>query len=467
MSKFGVIVGTRGFFPHTLAEQGRVEILAKLKKMGHEVIIASESETRYGAVETHEDAKIYAKLFADKRDEIEGIIVILPNFGDEIGIVEAISMSNLDVPILVQACDDDLNKVDLAHRRDAFCGKISVCNNFKQYNIKYTDTTNHTCHIDSEEFTKDIEFFAKVCAVVNGIKKARIAFLGARPAAFQTVRFSEKLLQNSGITTRTVDMSEILFDALKMENTKEVMDRVAQLKAYGNIPSKINDDKIIKQAKLGLTMEKWIKENDCNAAAVECWDTAQKNFGCATCASMSYMGENGIPCACESDVMGALTMLALRLASGEPAGYLDWNNNYADNRDMCINTHCSSFPKSFFKNSFEISNLDVLGQSLGEENCFGACKGNIAAGPMTFAKVSTDDVAGKIKCYIGEGEFTNDPAPLDGGIAVCKISNLQNLMKYICKNGFEHHVAMNRSTSAAVLKEAFENYMGWDVYVHK
>ncbi len=467
MGVFGVIVTTRGFFPARLAEEGRRQILAKLKEMKHEAVILSEQDTSYGAVETREDAKKCAALFKENSEKIDGIIVILPNFGDEIGVVNAIDLAKLHVPVLVQACDDTLEKMDLANRRDAFCGKISVCNNLNQYGIKYTGTSLHTCAIESDVFTRDIEKFAKICKVVKGIKKARIGAIGARPAPFQTVRFSEKLLQASGITTCVVDLSEIIFAAQKMAMSSEVEDRVTEIKAYGKIPSYVPEENIVKQAKLGLTMEKWLKDNDCDASAVQCWSSVQENYGCATCVSMSMMGEKGMPSACEMDVAGALTMYALYLASDQPSGYLDWNNNYAEDPNKCINTHCSNFPKSFFATEFEISNLDILGKTLGPDRCFGACKANVAKGPMTFARISTDDVCGKIKVYVGEGEFTDDPAELDGGIAVCSIQNLQGLMKFICSNGFEHHVAMNRSISADIIEEALGKYLEWDVYRHR
>lgn len=466
MSTFGVIVSTRGFFPASLADIGRKDILKKLKQMKHKAIILSEKDTRYGAVETMDDAAKCAKLFKEKSEEIDGIIVILPNFGDEVGVVNAVHLSKMDVPILVQACDDDLDKMDIANRRDAFCGKLSVCNNFYQYGIKFTDTTLHTCRIDSDEFSKDIDFFSRVCSVVKGIKNARIGAIGSRPAPFQTVRFSEKLLQDSGVTVIPVDLSEILFAAQAMEDTKEVKERVEEIKAYGSIPSYIKEENIIKQAKLGIVVEKWMEDNKCNASAIQCWDSIQKNYGCATCLTMSMMGENGSPSACEMDVTGAITMYALYLASKEPSGYLDWNNNYLDDRDKCASIHCSNYPKSFIGKTFEISNLDILGNSIGEEKCFGACKAQVAAGPMTFAKISTDDTRGKVKVYVGEGEFTDDTIDTMGGVAICKVNDLQGLMKYICKNGFEHHVAMNRSKSAAVLEEAFGKYLGWDVYRH-
>lgn len=465
---FGVIVGTRGFFNPILASEGRKEIMALLDKLGYKYVIVSENDTKYGVIETTEDAKKCARLFRDNYEKIDGIIVSLPNFGDEIGVVQAINFAKLNVPVLVQACDDDLNKMDIEHRRDSFCGKLSVCNNLYQYKIKFTNTTLHTCPIKSKEFESDIEYFAKACKVVRGIRTARIAQIGTRPAAFQTVRYSEKLLQDSGITVIPVDLSVIIAEANKIsDSSAELKNKVNEVKKYGNIPKDITEDKIIRSSKLNLAIEKFVKENECVAGAVQCWDSIQINYGCAACLPMSMLGENGIPMACETDVTGALSMYAMYLASGSPSGYLDWNNNYKDNRDMCINFHCSNFPRSFMGREMEISNLDILGNALGYDKCFGACKGQVKSGPMTFAKISTDDVWGTIKAYFGEGEFTDDKINSCGGIAVCKVPNLQNLLDFMCKNGFEHHVAMNRSNCAKVLNEAFENYLGWEVYWHK
>ena len=464
---FGVIVSSRGFFPITLAEQGRTEIIAKLESLGHHCIILSDQETPYGVVETYQDSKKCAQLFKNHADEIDGIIIVLPNFGDEIAVADAVSMANLNVPVLVQAYDDDLDEMDLAHRRDSFCGKLSVCNSLYQNRIKFTNTTLHTCAVNSEAFSADVDFFARVCKVVKGIRKARIGAIGARPASFRTVRFSEKLLQASGITVVTIDLSDIIAMASKMDKSKLVIERANEIKAYGKIIDGISEEKIIKQAKFYLTVEKWLEENECNTSAIQCWTSIQQNYGIASCLAMSMMGEKGMPSACEMDVMGALSMYALNLASGEPSGYLDWNNGLAEDRNKCVNIHCSNYPKSFMGREMEIGNLDIMSLSIGEDICFGACKGVIAPGPMTFAKISTDDIYGKMKAYVGEGDFTNDPVNTPGGPGVCKVANLQGLMGYLCQNGFEHHVAMNRSKTARVLEEALCKYLGWEVYVHK
>jgi len=466
-TKFGVVVGHRGFFNSALAIDGRKKILNKLNKLGYEITILPEHETPLGSVETIEDAKKYAKLFKEKSGEIDGIIVSLPNFGDELGILNTIKLSNLNVPILIQASDDYIDKVDLKNRRDAFCGKLSVCNNFYQNKIPFTDTLEHTIDIDSEVFSKDIFFFEKVCRVVNRIKKARIGMIGTRPAAFQTMRFSEKILQDSGITVIPVDLSEIIFRALNLKDKDDfVQEQKKSLLEYGNIPKEITQNSILKQSKLSAAVNEWVEENSIDALAVQCWESIQNNYGCAACATMSMLGERLIPSACEADVAGAVSMYALTLASGKASALTDWNNNYGDDRSKCVVTHCSSYPKSFVGRKIEISNLDVLGESLGAENCFGAIKGKVAKGSMTFFRMDTDDLNGRIRAYLGEGEFTDDPFDMAGGVAVCQINNLRNLMKYICKNGFEHHVGMVRSNCAEVIEHSMTNYFDWDIYRH-
>ena len=465
---FGLVVGTRGFFSPQLAAEGRRQLIAKLDGMGYKHVILPEDATATGAIETIDDAQKCANLFQEHRNEIQGIIAALPNFGDELGIVNSLKLAKLDVPVLVQGSDDDIDKLDVANRRDSFCGKLSVCNNLYQYDIPFTDTTYHTCAIGSDVFANDIQLFANVCNVVNGLRNARIGAIGARPAAFQTMRFSEKLLQGSGITVVTVDLSEIISAAQKLgDGASEVEQKLAEIRDYGTIPEYVKAEKMLKQAKLSVAIENWVSENNIQAAGVQCWTSIQENYGCAACLSMSMLGEKLIPCACEVDVAGVISMYALTLATGNPAAILDWNNNYGHDRNMCVCTHCSNYPKSFINNPVEVSNLDILGATLGEDKCFGAVKGNVAAGPMTYFRISTDDKAGKIKAYLGEGEFTDDPIDMDGGIAVCRAPRLQSLMKYLCKNGFEHHVGMVRSHCAKIVAEAIDTYMKWDLYCHE
>lgn len=466
---FGIIIGTRAYFNSELAKDVRKQLLKTLADEGYDYVILPEDATPTGSssIETREDGLKCAELFRQNRDRIDGIIVSLPNFGFEIGIINAISVADLNVPVLVQACDDENDKVDLDSRRDAFCGKISVCNNLYQYGIPFTDTTLHTYSIYSELLAKDINKFAGICRVVNGLRHARIGTIGARPAGFQTVRASEKLLQKSGITVVPVDLSEILGAARKIEDTDaELLKKLEEIKCYAAVPKEYSD-KLVLQAKFGVAVERWIEANQIDAVAVQCWDSLEQNYGCAACVTMSMLGEKLLPAACEVDIAGAVSMYALTLAAQGQSALLDWNNNFAEDRNKCVCTHCGNFPKSFVRNDLKLGTLGVLGRTLGKVNTFGAVYGKVTKGDFTFFRISTDDTKGAIKAYLGTGEITDDPYGMDGCIAVTKVNNLQTLMKYICKNGFEHHVAMVRNDVKEILNEAIEDYLGWNLYVHE
>lgn len=466
---FGIIIGTRAYFNSELAKDVRKQLLKTLADEGYDYVILPEDATPTGSssIETREDGLKCAELFRQNRDRIDGIIVSLPNFGFEIGIINAISVTDLNVPVLVQACDDENDKVDLDSRRDAFCGKISVCNNLYQYGIPFTDTTLHTYSIYSELLAKDINKFAGICRVVNGLRHARIGAIGARPAGFQTVRASEKLLQKSGITVVPVDLSEILGAARKIEDTDaELLKKLEEIKCYAAVPKEYSD-KLVLQAKFGVAVERWIEANQIDAVAVQCWGSLEQNYGCAACVTMSMLGEKLLPAACEVDIAGAVSMYALTLAAQGQSALLDWNNNFAEDRNKCVCTHCGNFPKSFVRNDLKLGTLGVLGRTLGKVNTFGAVYGKVTKGDFTFFRISTDDTKGAIKAYLGTGEITDDPYGMDGCIAVTKVNNLQTLMKYICKNGFEHHVAMVRNDVKEILNEAIEDYLGWNLYVHE
>ncbi|NOZ75646.1 MAG: fucose isomerase, partial [FCB group bacterium] len=230
---FGLIIGNRGFFPSALAEAGRTDMLKLLSELGYASVCLSTEDTNLGVVETYEDARKCADLFKENSDKINGIIVSLPNFGDEKGVADAIRYSGLDVPVLIHAFPDVMTDLKMGQRRDSFCGKISVCNNLKQYGIPFTLTSTHCDSPSSTGFQDDLNNFAAVCRVVEGLKRARFGAIGARTGAFNTVRYSEKLLEATGISVETIDLSEIfgMIDRLKDDDQK-VIDYIKSINNY-------------------------------------------------------------------------------------------------------------------------------------------------------------------------------------------------------------------------------------------
>jgi L-fucose isomerase-like protein len=461
----GVVIGNRDFFPDHLVGEARRDLLQLFGELGITAVLLELEQTKLGAVETWSDAAKCGELLRRNRERIDGILVCLPNFGDEKGLADAIRLSELEVPVLVQACPDDLDAFGLERRRDAFCGKISACNNLRQYGIKYTLTREHTVGVLDPGFREDLLEFLAVCRVARGMRRVRIGAVGARPNAFNTTRFSEKLLEASGISVNTIDLSEVFGATAGITNDDaRVRQRIEQMQAYADTSS-APDEALVKMAKFAIVVDEWMGELGLTATAIQCWSSMQRNYGVNVCTIMSMMSEQMLPSACEVDIAGVVSMYALQLASERPSALVDWNNNYGKDPNKCVFFHCGNWAKDFLPD-IRMGTAPILGTVLGEEHTVGALMGRTPAGPVTFGRVSTDDRQGRIRAFVGEGMFTDDPLETFGTKAVVRVDGLQRLMRYICRNGFEHHAAMNGAHCAGAVTEGLGNYLGWDVYHH-
>ncbi|HLV10258.1 MAG TPA: L-fucose/L-arabinose isomerase family protein [Halanaerobiales bacterium] len=466
----GIIVGNRDFFADELCQKARDRFIPVLEKHDIKPIILSENKGSSGSIQNREDALACASLFKKHSDEIKGIIVSLPNFGDEKSVATAIRESGLDVPVLVQAFNDDLDKLDYEHRRDSFCGKISVCNNLKQYGIKYTLTTSHTSDPESKEFENDLKEFAGICRVVDRLRGSRIGLIGARPADFNTVRYSEKILEKNRISVEPVGLLDFINQIDRLNDDQSaVKEALKDLVSYMDT-TRVPAEAMTRMARLLVVYRNWVKENEIDALAFQCWDSLQDYLEINPCMVMSLLSNEGVPSACESDVTGALSMYALQAASGLPSGIVDWNNNYNNEPDKALIFHCGNYPGDIYhcdkKNCPFVSYPPILASTLGKKKTYGAIEGRIKPGKTTFLRISTDDNQGRIKAYMAEGEITEETVNTFGSWGVVRVEGLQKLMRYICSNGFEHHVAINISSVSGILEESLNNYLGWETYTH-
>lgn len=461
-----LIVGNRGFFPDAVARDGRTEILSILQEEGFETVCLTPEDTKFGTVETFSDSKACAQLFHKHADTIDGILVTLPNFGDERGVSNAIRMSGLNVPVLVHAYPDSLKNFAIGQRRDGFCGKFSVCSNLSQYNIPHTLTSKHVMRPNTPEFRRDLWRFGGTCRVVKGLRNSRFGAIGTRPAPFNSVRYSEKLLESAGITIDVIDLADVLGRAAKLSDTDSaVQAKVAAIKKYVNT-SPVPASSLLKMAKFGVVVESWMQENELRGSAVQCWTAMQEHWGVTPCTIMSMMGNNLYPSACEVDVAGVVSMYALQLASGKPSAIVDWNNNYEDEEDKCVLFHCANYPADFYEQPPTMDDHAILELVMPKELTWGSLQGRIKSGPITFLRMSTDDAKGELTAYVAEGVSTNDPALTWGGIGVVQIPRLEELLRYICENNFEHHVSINMSAVGGAVADALNGYLGWRVHPH-
>ena len=461
----GVIVGNRGFFPAHLCSTGRTATLAAIEKAGLASIALTPEQSAHGAVESLAEAQACADLFRANRETIDGIIVTLPNFGDERAVANALRWADLGVPVLIHAFADDTTQMTIANRRDSFCGKMSVCNNLRQYGIPFSLTTRHTVSPTSEAFDVDLRRFAATCRVVQRLRSARIGAVGARPAAFNTVRYSEKLLERSGISVETLDLSELLGWIGKMGNDDPpVKEKLERIRAYTNIQG-IPTLSLMKMAKLGAALDRWMEEKRLTATAIQCWTALEEFYGVVPCTLMSMMSNSFLPSACETDIAGLVGMYVLQAASEQPAALLDWNNNYGEDPDKGVVFHCSNLPQAFFVDQ-RMDYQEIIAGTVGKENTYGTIVGRIAPGPFTYCRVSTNDLDGGITGYVGEGRFTDDRLQTFGGYGVIEVPRFQDLLQFICREGFEHHVAATRAPVAESIHDALNTYLGWNVLHH-
>jgi len=458
---FALYFGNRGFFPEKLISGARMEMTAVLDKLGYGALLMDESLTRYGAVEGIQDGMRFAQFLKDNRSRYDGVILCLPNFGDETGAIAA--LQDCGVPILIQAYPDELDKMGFADRRDAFCGKFSVMDVFCQYGLPFTTFQPHTLAPTCQTFEIHLHQFAAVCRVVNAMKRMTVGAIGARTTAFKTVRFDELTLQRYGITTEALDLSDVFLRIRDVKTTGDrytaKAERLRNYTRWTNVP----DEKFTMLAKLGVVLDDIIDDYKLDCMALRCWIEIEKELGISPCVIVSELNDRGLVSACELDVCNAVPMFALSLASGRPSTCLDWNNNYGDDPDKCILFHCGPVPQSLMAAKGQVIDHPMFAKAFGAGCGWGCNVGRIAPSPMTFASSKTTD--GKLWCYLGQGEFTQDKIADDffGCAGVAQIGNLQNVLEYVGHEGYRHHVGVTAGHVAPAVREAFTKYLGYEL----
>ena len=457
---FALYFGNRGFMPAELIESAREDMVKAVTGAGFNYLIMDENATRYGAVETRAEGRIYAEWLESHRGEYDGVILCMPIFVDENGAVTA--LQDAGVPILMQAYPDEIGKMDFARRRDAFCGKFSVTDVFSQYKIPFTVMKPHVVHPLSPEFAENLRDFAAVCRVVNGMRRFNLGCIGARTTAFKTVRFDEVTMQRHGINVESFDLSELIERVrAKADDEAAVISKKAVLIKYADF-SAVPEEKKNILAKISVVIDEYIEEYRLDAVALRCWNEMETYLRVCPCVLVSELNDRGITCSCEIDMCSAVTMRALSLAAEGPAACLDWNNNYGIDPDKVILFHCGSTAQSLMAARGTVTSHKMFDKT-DKGSGWGTNEGRIAAFPMTYSNCKTED--GKITVYFSEGEFTGDDIEKDyfGCAGVAHINGLQDKLIRLARGGFKHHTTVANGQLKAVLEEALGTYLGYDV----
>lgn len=460
-SRFALYFGNRGFFPSALMGQARRQMKEILTGLGHETVMMDEGATAFGAVETPEEGRRYAAFLEQNRGRFDGVILCLPNFGDENGAAEALRRAN--VPILIQAYPDEMTRLAAQYRRDSFCGKISIMEVFHQQGITFTALKPHVVDPTSKAFARNVDYFDRLCRTVAGMGNLRVGAIGARTTAFKTVRIDELTLQRKGITVETYDLSSIIAQVRTTDaGSPRCRAKAEFLRGYSQWTG-VPEEAFTNICKLGTVLDELIERDQLNCLAIRCWLELQRELKISPCVLLSELNDRGIAAACETDIGSAITMQALSLAAAAAPACLDWNNNFDDDPEKCIVFHCGPVPQSMMREQGRIEDHQILATTVGKGCSFGCNIGRIKPAPLTYGNLSSED--GRLRMYLGEGEFTEDVVPKEffGTAGVVKIKNLQDVLLLLGKEGFRHHVCMAQGRVAEPLAEAAHKYLGIEV----
>lgn len=404
-----------------------------------------------------------AALFRERR--VQGIVIGAVNFGEEQPVAQVVRETRLDVPVMIFGCQEEETLTRNTARRDSFCGLLSIGEVLRQIGAKYSVARRPICFPSEPAFAADLDWFGRVCRVVTGIKNARYGQVGTRPDAFWTCRFDEKQLQRLGATTVVLDLSEAIAGAAAISDSDpEVAGVIQKIQAYADA-SIMPQASMVRSAKLELFLRRWRAENDLDALAVQCWTSIQNNYGVCSCTTMARLGDDGFPSACESDILGAMSMHACRLASGRAAALADWNNLHNEDDELVNVWHCGVFPASFASGKAKLGIQDIMVACGGAppEKAYGTVQLVADPSPLTLSRV-TQDADGVWKAVVAEGDIEKNKAETFGGYGWCRIKNLQRLYRDVLLNHFPHHVAITQTHVGNALWEAFGNYLGMKTF---
>jgi len=458
--KLALLIANRGFFPSEVIESARSEMMEAARRSGVEFLIPDVSLTKHGAVETYQEGVLFRQFLNQHLNEFDGVVICLPNFGDENGIKAA--LADVRVPVLLQAYPDEIGLMDFSHRRDAFCGKLALSSVFKQMSFRFTSGMPFTMHPLSDHFKKELDNFVSTCRIVKKMKGLRIGVFGARTSAFKSVRYDEIALERFGIDVETLDLSYILERLSAIEKTDKNVtkwrEKLHHTADFQNVPEEAE----FTIARLGVLFDQLINEMSLDAVAIRCWSELQKEIQITPCSVMGVFNQFGIPFACETDVTNAAAMAALTAGTDKPVGCLDLNNNYGEEENKCILFHCGPLPLDLMVGPGEIQEHKMFTKTMGENCSWGLNVSRIKPGKITLISMRTEN--GHIEYYCENALISEEKVEdaFFGVSGVMVLDDLQRKLMNMSKAGFRHHTIIASGHHSEPVCEALSNYLGYD-----
>ena len=337
---FALYFGNRGLFPEALIASAREEIATAVEKAGFAYLMPPADMTRCGAVETKDEGLTYAAWLKSHEGEYDGIIMSLPNFSDKHGAVAAVA--NATKPIIIQAYPDEVGKAGLELRRDAYSGKLSICDMLQRHGIPFTVMEPHVVHPSALEFDQNLKDFAAVCRVVNGIRHLTIGVIGAKTAKSKPIRYDEITLQKHGITCKIYDLSELLGRVEQMTDDARIAERMKRFANYTDF-SRLSKDKARITVRVSLAIDDIMQDHHLDCITLHCEEEMHSMMGISAHMILNELNDRGIAASREIDPSFAINFTAMRLASKD----FEENHSHSAGESKVTLFHCGPVTPSF------------------------------------------------------------------------------------------------------------------------
>ena len=397
------------------------------------------------------DTAVVPKVIDKFKDaRIDALFVPFCDFGEE-SVAAAIAAA-FQVPTLVWGPRDEFPNTDTARGRDTQCGMFAATKVMRNHGVKFSYIYNVAT--DDPAFSNGFLNFVRVAAIIRDLGSLRVLKIGDRPGSFLSVMANDANLVNRfRITTVPAAPSMLTGRAMRLieENDPEIetyckslqarFDPIKVMPGMPGMPKESFDDVLKKAAALKIVISRVMKEQNCTAAAFECWSAFSFGFGVCPCVAIGDLTDEGYPLACECDVNGAITMAINRAcALYEDSGFLaDLTIRHPENDNAELLWHCGPFPYS----------LRAPDSKPGMNNWQETFE--LKQGDLTLCRF--DEVGGEYFLFAGEGKTTTGPETT-GTYVWLEVDNWKRWEEKLMFGPYIHHIGGIYGSYLPVLREA-------------
>ncbi|MCD6536136.1 MAG: L-fucose/L-arabinose isomerase family protein [Thaumarchaeota archaeon] len=439
--KLGFVPLHRYPFDEKWGAEIRERTIREISKMQFiDLVYPDENLTKMGLVWDDDDAEKVISLF--KRENVEGLLIGTMTFGDELAGAR-VAEEFKGYPIAIFGTKEPEVLPGGFRRSDSFCGTLSLASALYRREIPFNFLGLFFPEEDS--FKKSLENFARSTAIVNKFIGARVGLVGPRPERFETVTFNEAEMARK-FKQRVVHQSltAIIEEAKALkDDDPEVLKIIEDMNKTVDV-SKVPREALLKMAKLERVLRKFSEERKLSALGFRCWTEIQKYYGISPCFVMGRLTQSGIPCACEVDIYGALTMLIQYEVSLEttPPHFVDWTIQHPKDPNVFLSWHCGNAPPILAcpKHTPTLNYHSIMYRDVGVESSYGTLEFKLKPGTVTISRLT--EHKGEFKMLITKGEALEEQAEFRGSWTWIRVKDLNKLYRTIIEEGFVHHASV-------------------------